>query len=369
MDDTKREYVAHQLEEYFLDPPQSGTVTTVGDITSAHDPGEEWDIYRYGEDNFGNMYILYKNYGSEDLGYKERRDVPGRLWIRLKDHPIAFPAFAGGYPQVEMEGVNNAISSITSPDFDEFYDFTFSEDFSQMALVARNRSPGVEDSVRTYENPWVIMTPIGMAETGPVLVQMKHDDNLRDYIESGWESTVPTHLSSIGEIPTPNYQYLGAFTNRDDDIDHVYVMKSYALSGNVLSDHVKVITTRDCQISGSTYIDCDFSDQVSEQITFAKYSQGYDAHLAIAYVGRNSMGQVDSGSELDESIVLSANTSGLPTTAPVYRDQVTSHDVYEGDIRLLDYIVDLDNFKAVPASGSRFNTNADMAYIPSYPGY
>ena len=44
-----------------------------------------YSLYRYGQDTFGNVYMLYKKINSFDQR--------GQLWIRLKDHPIAFPAF------------------------------------------------------------------------------------------------------------------------------------------------------------------------------------------------------------------------------------------------------------------------------------
>jgi len=44
-----------------------------------------YSLYRYGQDTFGNVYMLYKKINSFDQC--------GQLWIRLKDHPIPFPAF------------------------------------------------------------------------------------------------------------------------------------------------------------------------------------------------------------------------------------------------------------------------------------
>lgn len=58
------------------------------------------------------MYCLYKQYDSGIFGdavaqgglsYKYKRSTPGSLWIRLKNHPLAFPAFSGRYPNVYLE--------------------------------------------------------------------------------------------------------------------------------------------------------------------------------------------------------------------------------------------------------------------------
>lgn len=57
-----------------------------------------YDIYKYGRDVYDNSYILYKKYESETPSVKEKKDTRGELWIRLSNHPIAFPAFAGKFP-------------------------------------------------------------------------------------------------------------------------------------------------------------------------------------------------------------------------------------------------------------------------------
>lgn len=46
------------------------------------------EIYRYGKDIYGNSYMLYK-----DEGKRKDKDALGEMWVRLKNHPIAFPLF------------------------------------------------------------------------------------------------------------------------------------------------------------------------------------------------------------------------------------------------------------------------------------
>ena len=63
-----------------------------------------FDIYRYGLDSNENIYVLLKQYDYDKaavdgkIPFKEKRNTLGSLWIRLKDHPIAFPALKGQYP-------------------------------------------------------------------------------------------------------------------------------------------------------------------------------------------------------------------------------------------------------------------------------
>ncbi len=45
-------------------------------------------VYKYAKDFYGNIYILYK-----DEADRNNRNALGNVWVRLKNHPIAFPLF------------------------------------------------------------------------------------------------------------------------------------------------------------------------------------------------------------------------------------------------------------------------------------
>ena len=85
-----REYIAGQLscEDIYR---RISAITEDKDSIS-----DVYDIYRYGLDASKNIYVLYKKYREPNPTYKEKRNTPGALWIRLKNHPIAFPAFLSG---------------------------------------------------------------------------------------------------------------------------------------------------------------------------------------------------------------------------------------------------------------------------------
>lgn len=58
------------------------------------------DIYRFGTDIYGTQYFLIKDYGPIDsfdslLRYdsNNKKVSSGVLWVKLKDHPLAFPAY------------------------------------------------------------------------------------------------------------------------------------------------------------------------------------------------------------------------------------------------------------------------------------
>lgn len=90
----------------------------IKDITDDHDLPRVYDIYKYSLDENGNSFILYKQYGKREPSYKERRNTPGELWIRLAEHPFAFPAFTGLSSQVVdvSESTNGAIRKYLDAD-------------------------------------------------------------------------------------------------------------------------------------------------------------------------------------------------------------------------------------------------------------
>ena len=107
-----REYIINQLSCYWGHKPVPGGGPSISAITNDAPLPDAFDIYRYGIDSYGNMYCLYKQYDGDvvremaplgGLSYKYKRSTPGSLWIRLKDHPLAFPAFSGRYPNVYLE--------------------------------------------------------------------------------------------------------------------------------------------------------------------------------------------------------------------------------------------------------------------------
>lgn len=66
-----------------------------------------YKIYKYCKDLNDNVYVLYKKDNSAD--------TVGQLWIRYKNHPIAFPAFVFSYDNNLIE-IDQSLSQITYSD-------------------------------------------------------------------------------------------------------------------------------------------------------------------------------------------------------------------------------------------------------------
>lgn len=123
-----------------------------------------YDIYRYGMDSFDNMYILYKRYDDENPSYWDKKNTPGQLWIRRKDHPIAFPAILpnelSGLQAIDRSVDMNAYLMLSVQDADKYcFDFEFSQNKEIMAIMARNPSLSGQVFDR-YEYCDVVMSKI-----------------------------------------------------------------------------------------------------------------------------------------------------------------------------------------------------------------
>lgn len=94
-------YVSNKLS---VEITNEDTITSI-ENTAIH--AGVFDIYKYATDKFGNHLILLKQYANKNVSQVDKDNTPGQLWIRLKDHPIAFPAFWGLDPAVELD-CNNA---------------------------------------------------------------------------------------------------------------------------------------------------------------------------------------------------------------------------------------------------------------------
>lgn len=152
----------------------------------------EYDIYKYAEDVYGNSLILFKSYDyiidkhaqqevteaqkmnlpdrwhKNEYGnweyhpsYNEKKNAPGELWVRAKNHPIAFPAFdmredqeeytfydsSEGYKHEYIEAVNKYFGN------DRYFGGTISEDSFGHKLIDITRdsiSRGNNNSVSHF---------------------------------------------------------------------------------------------------------------------------------------------------------------------------------------------------------------------------
>ena len=122
------------------------------------------DIYQYGLDAYGNAYILVKDYGLENIDQlsaistQTKKSTPGKLWMKLKNHPLALPAYVLKNDSIHTENisqlaVNGSIGAsenarftykdiqrgaIEGTDYQTplLYDFSISEDKTTFIAIA-----------------------------------------------------------------------------------------------------------------------------------------------------------------------------------------------------------------------------------------
>lgn len=370
---TKFMKIAQQIDEYWN--AKDEFLLGIDEITKDHSLSDVYDIYNYGEDKNGNMYILYKKYDIENPTYKSKQNQFGQLWIRQYNNPLAFPAFSGKNPQVEISSMNAGLKILggindklgateISSQMSCFYDMMISEDMSQMILVSKNGS-GL-NQVQIYENPWIIYVPLDQNEDNTIT--MKQVGVQTDIIESGKGEQISSDLTSISpETELINYAYLGSFTNKQDDINCVYVTKSYLSSGVSLpiDGKIKIFAVKDCVITHKLESSVDFNNSISDQIVFSKFNDDGKTYLDIAYLETNNI-IVSKNHITGSKVDILSNTIG-----PVYDDFTTndmnSHIIFDSNVKLKRFNVTDEEIKEYGLERT-YNQNADMSYIPAYPG-
>jgi len=128
-----------------------------------------YNIYRYGRDYFNNMYILVK-YDNSIRNIKDAKhldsdywkDKPGIMFMRIKNHPIAFPMmvydtsnnYKNDISQIKyinnkhlvlksntafdnVNMISNFGNNLNSFKFPAVYDFTISKDKSELMFVCK----------------------------------------------------------------------------------------------------------------------------------------------------------------------------------------------------------------------------------------
>lgn len=245
-----KKYIINQLSCYWGHEPVSGGGPSISAITNPMPLSCAFDIYKYGIDSYGNMYCLYKQYDGDivcdavargGLSYKYKRSTPGSLWIRLKNHPIAFPAFSGRYPNVYLEASGKrhvAFSNLLNLrwfDADEgevllsgdgiyaklsndgaaeaascIYDFEFTKNRDDITFVTQMHSYDLSCSsrdVQCYENPWLVhcrpeqevLSPEA-GGAGRTVLELYSPADETDYYQSGDNYREYSKLSSEGAL-------------------------------------------------------------------------------------------------------------------------------------------------------------------------
>ncbi len=411
--------IASQLTEYF---------DQIADHAASKSEAEAYDIYKYGLDINGNSYILYKTYdysnvsGLSKLSFREKQNTLGDLWIRLASHPIAFPAFSGSNPAyfifstsqlnptiwkhlalldggqvVYGSDSTTSILKIDSP-MKVFYDFEFTRSKTQISLVACNPDL-IEDGVtsasqfRRFDLGWVVGNQVETTyDEGKNLEWLKFMNGLGTSVERvdfRPDSTIASYdvdLEALKKSRQKDWPALiGYGLNGNSGTDFVYMFKRFSLdSAEHLgvsidaafdSSHQEVFVIKN---TGGCNYQMSETAIISELEARGQKICGDEACTAFDQ-GRQTLGIVVSTAPAlagaDEAIAVETtpekvdfktNTDGLVIEDPT-ADTFNSHDYLTQSITLLEFV---RKSKVIQLqSVQTYNINADISYIPNYPGF
>lgn len=372
-----REY--QQIRDYY---------PLIKDITSDHGLPTVYDIYKYALDVNGNSYILYKQYDKMEPTFKDKRNTKGSIWIRLSEHPFAFPAFSGLSSQVidVKETTNGAIRNYLSSDeivnlscvveskdgdytlvtpnvkmMKYFYDLHFTKNKQNLAFVGYNKDKTVGRE-RTYDNAWVLYsqpeytsediiqetyTTIGLPTTN------NNGERTTDYVACG---------SDMLSTNNDNINLIGIYQKNVNELWSVYIDNPIAITDS------SYITLWRCKNSqASKYIDNEeLADlefpSISSDWCFSYNSK--DDKLTLAYIAATNDEEFNSGYTTK---VKYDNAEGVVIDDPE-ETEMNSHDIFENKVVTFD--IQLKNKKISMSENDvhSYNINADMSYTPLYPG-
>lgn len=410
--------IAQQLVEYG---------DRISEITLPTSQQNAYDIYKYGVDINGNSYILYKKYdysgvtSLEKLSFKKKRDTLGEVWIRLNGHPIAFPAFSGANPayyifdenrlnptiwkhlalvdggKVVMGGVNtSAISKIDSK-MCVFYDFEITKGKTQIAYIAYNPDfprDGAKQFQR-FDLAWVIGSQIQTYYNDEQdlewLAFLNGSGNNIERIDFRPDSTIYSYDVDYAHLSATSYcdwpALVGYCLNESFEIDFVYLFKRFALDGATKDLDVSISAAFDgtgqqfFSIKNTNGIQYSLGDPVASnelERVQKRIPVGDEACVAfdssrqfmsLAFVTTPMLSTEELGVKVETSknaVDFVQNTDG-----PVLEDptelEMNSHDYFNQGVTVVEFLRKSNNY--IYKKSTTYNLNADISYIPNYPGH
>ena len=406
---TEYQRIARQLTEYS---------SQIKSITNPLQVTDVYDIYKYGLDLNGNSYILYKQYDYskveelKDMSFSLKRNTPGEMWIRLANHPIAFPAFTGQNPAYYLQNpklVNMSILSVAAKEdpqgivwADEdhlgiqqissrmkvFYDFEMSKGKSSIAYMTINGDYPLIDAYKRFDLAWVIGNQVQTyydQTTDLEWLQILNNGGAGiERIDFNYNSSLGQHYVGLDVLSTSSVNYpalIGCYPIEDSGIDFVYLEKEFGISGDISSGYQISAATLSSPTmfavkiqDGTTYLKT--SEQIMVDVVNANQKivgdaacVGYDNDQEQTILAVTTK-TIDNRPNLLDTCTTSGkvdfdkNSEG-PTISDPLGFEMNSHDYFSQNVTIA-------KFRRRPTKlqfkeATVHNLNADISYIPSYP--
>lgn len=366
----ERNYIANQLEYYKHD------IENI--ITTYENKHQVFDIFKYTTDQFNNSYILYKKYDEslfqdgKEPSYLEKRNTPGDIWIKKENHPIAFPAFSGNFPNVNIKHMytNDLMSGFNSK-FNTtkniVYDIELDNSKQMMGIIFKHKDDVVFDSAKVLFSKIIVDQNLDEREKYQTI---KFVQTGKDY------QGVVTHyynlfsVENLNEEEENDFKLLGLSQSNDNQLDilcinkynigtefEIYiksVIKDYTISEiNTFKYSQKIKFCDSDQEISNLYLRFDVDPESNVAFSFNKKKNEYTFTTIGQYIGNNlpvrSVHKSVCSDYLEES---EYNINNV---------EYTSLDRFDKFIITLKY---------TPKGKNIFvsNLNGDSSYIPLYSG-
>lgn len=368
----------------------------------------------------------------DQLTFQMKKNTLGELWIRLSGHPIAFPAFYGKHPVyftkkrsrlnpsiVHLAELNGGIEYVdkdkqTIAEISDrmrwFYDFELTQNKSNLFLVSYNADLGLkhQEFWQQSEFAWVIpnvvahyydqsadieylsfSNTIGSDQSGYSTIKERIDFSsdseyaFRDQVDANgaavglkWSLEPQEILKSGTRFPC----LVGWFVDDMAAAEFVYLIKTFSNDGDgriqasinqspqIFVIKVKSGTSFRKTPSASKWTSIDLGSRV---LTSGSACIGFDLEsmqLTLAFTTRVASPTLSSQFSVSTSksrIDLDTDTDGAVFDDPM-ASEMNSHDALVENVTLVD--LTRSNGTLVQKRVHDHNFNADMSYLPSYPG-
>lgn len=410
--------ISNQLSEYG---------DRIAEITLPTSEQNVYDIFKYGVDINGNSYILYKKYdysgisSLKKLSFKKKRDTLGEIWIRLNGHPIAFPAFSGSNPayyifdqnrlnptiwkhlalvdggRVVMRGDSSSTIAKIDSKMKVFYDFEMTKGKTQIAYIAYNPDfPYQEDrQFQRFDLAWVIGSQIQTYYSDELdlewLAFLNGSGNSIERIDFRPDSTVMSYNLDYNNLSGATYQdwpaLVGYYLNESFEIDFIYLFKRFSLDQSTGKLDVSISAafdgtgqqffaiknTNGIQYSAGDPIVTNEIESIQKRIpvgddaciTFDSARQ----YMSFAFITEPLLSSevLSVGVETTKnSVDFIENTNG-PVLEDPTQNEMNSHDFLNQGVTIVEFFRKRNAY--LYKKSMTYNLNADISYIPNYPGH
>ena len=330
------------------------------------------DIYRYSVDSNGNIYTLCKKYDVSNPSYIYKKNQMGELWMRKKNHPISLPALTPVNNRGTLDySYTNVAYSIEGYDeqhvskymFDKtnlaalngncFYDFVMSND-GKYILFVHNYNGYLDNDIKHSIVSFTFSKKLydNVKQRNYVIFNKLIDERNEHSDCIPISQDLSSNYEYICTVPTGSYASRIMYIVHEDGYDNLLMYSTNDIHKQFNSFQGRISNNR----LDSDLIACSF---------YKKYNNTYfDMFVVDGNVIEDDDEQHFMETYIDSKVDINHNTDD---TLYVKDDNdITSHDIFSNKLNIISFRLNGNEFSEIQRDP--YNINADMSYIPNYPG-